>query len=154
MKFKQENTFWQIFLHFLIIYVGFPGGTSGVGPTWRCRRHEQRGVHPCVRDPPDDAGDMSRGGSIPEWGTHLTMQETWAEGGPSLCEEGPLEEGMLLPPGKNTCSGILAWKPHAQRSPLVHSPWGHNESDMTGRTYHTFCICICWTWIDFCVYLE
>ena len=68
MKFKQENTFWQIFLHFLIIYVGFPGGTSGVGPTWRCRRHEQRGVHPWVRDPPDNAGDMSRGGSIPAWG--------------------------------------------------------------------------------------
>lgn len=22
---------------------------------------------------------------------------------------------MLPPPGKNTCSGILAWKPHGQR---------------------------------------
>lgn len=51
-------------------------------------------------------------------------------------------------------SSILAWKPHGQRSSLVHSPRGRKASDMTGTTYHKFCIYICWTWIDFCVYLE
>ena len=41
--------------------------------------------------------------------------------------EDPLEEGMAVH------SSTLPGEPHGQRSLAGHSPWGHNESDMTAE---------------------
>ena len=52
----------------------------------------------------------------------LPMQETQVR---SLGLEDTLEEKMA------TCSNILAWEIHEQRSLVGYSPWGHKELDTT-----------------------
>ena len=49
----------------------------------------------------------------------------------SLCQEDPLEKGMV------THSSILPWKSHAQRCLGGYSPFGHKELDTTERLTHT-----------------
>ena len=52
----------------------------------------------------------------------LPIQETQIQ---SLGQEDPLEKEMA------TCSSILAWRIHGQRSLAGYSPCGCRESDMT-----------------------
>ena len=59
--------------------------------------------------------------------THLLMQETWV---PSQDQEDPLEKEIA------TCSSILAWRTHGQRSLVGYSPWSHKESDMTEHAHN------------------
>ena len=57
------------------------------------------------------------------------MQETQVQ---SLGEEIPLEKEMA------THCSILAWRIPWTEEPGGLSPWGHKESDMTGRLTFTF----------------
>ena len=64
----------------------------------------------------------------------LAMQDTWVQ---SLGQEDSLEKGMA------TYSSILAWRiPRTEEPGRLHSPWGHNELDMTEQLTHTSAI---WT---------
>ena len=57
----------------------------------------------------------------------LAMQDTWVQ---SLGQEDSLEKGMA------TYSSILAWRiPRTEEPGRLHSPWGHNELDMTERLF-------------------
>ena len=57
----------------------------------------------------------------------------------SLCGEDPLEEEMAC-----SCLG----NPHGQRSLVGYSPWGPEESDMTGTHTHTFQEAVVASWGD------
>ena len=52
------------------------------------------------------------------------MQETQV---PSVGQEDPLEKGMAIH------ASVLAWRIPWPKSLVGCSPWGHKESDMTGR---------------------
>ena len=52
-----------------------------------------------------------------------------------LGREDPLEKEMA------THSSILAWEFPWTEEPAGYTPWGHKESDTTGRVTHTLPVC-------------
>ena len=69
-------------------------------------------------------------------GTQETLVPSLSGGGGGV--EDPLEEGMA------TCSSILDWRIHGQRSLAGYSPRGCKESDATEATEHTRTCSVDW----------
>ena len=80
----------------------------------------------------------------------VKMQKTQIQ---SLGQEDPLEKGVATTPV------FLPEESHGQRSLAGHSPWGHEESDMTEQlstctvTIHIFVIICCCSAAKLCLTL-